>query len=214
MNAVDEFVVYDNIQYTKKGWINRNRILVNGKDTYMNIPLKNDSDYLDVRDRYLAGNWELERKKLLNKIKESYRKAPYYETAFEVFEMCVMFDETNLFKFIFNSLKVLKKYLQISTNQIVSSTVPINHNLKAEEKVIAISKARQANTYINPIGGTELYNKDTFEKENIKLCFLKGDNIIYKQFDNEFIPSLSILDVMMFNSIQQIQGYLNSYNLF
>ena len=61
MNAADEFVVYDNIKYTKKGWINRNRILVNGSDAYINFPLKKDSDYLDVKDRSgKVVNWGVE----------------------------------------------------------------------------------------------------------------------------------------------------------
>ena len=68
MNAVDEFVVYDNIEFTKKGWINRNRILVNGKDAFITISLKKDSDYLDVRDRYLADSWSSDRVKMLNRM--------------------------------------------------------------------------------------------------------------------------------------------------
>lgn len=63
MNAVDTFVVYDNIEFTKKGWINRNRILVNGKDAFISIPLKKDSDYLQVNERYLADSWGDEKKK-------------------------------------------------------------------------------------------------------------------------------------------------------
>src|SRR5438445_505000 len=86
INAVDEFVVYDNIEFTKKGWINRNRILVNGKDAYITIPLKKDSDYLNVNERWLADVWTVERKKLLNRITESYRKAPYYESIYNLAE--------------------------------------------------------------------------------------------------------------------------------
>src|SRR4030042_5533275 len=79
MNAVDEFVIYDNIEFSKKGWINRNRILVNGKDSYITIPLKKDSDYLDVRDRYLAETWSSEKIKMLKRIIGSYRKAPRFD---------------------------------------------------------------------------------------------------------------------------------------
>ena len=74
MNAVDEFVIYDNIEFTKKGWINRNRILVNGRDSFITVPLKKDSDYLDVRDRYLADSWPSERVTILYRIKQSYRR--------------------------------------------------------------------------------------------------------------------------------------------
>ena len=166
MNAVDEFVIYDNIKYTKKGWINRNRILVNGKDDYINLPLKKDSDYLDVRDRSLAEIWLAERTKMLNRIKESYKKSPYFEYTYPVIEKCIFFEETNLFKFIFNSLNVIKDHLEIPGSFIVFSTIPIDHALKAEEKVIAICKAKKADVYINPIGGVELYDKDVFKRRN------------------------------------------------
>ena len=68
IKSVDEFVIYDNIQYTKKGWINRNRILVNGTDYLISLPLKKDSDYLNVVDRQLAESWEKDRTKLLTLI--------------------------------------------------------------------------------------------------------------------------------------------------
>src|SRR5689334_1147970 len=86
MNAVDEFVVYDNIEYTKKGWINRNRILEDGTDSYITIPLKKDSDYLDVRDRRLAESWPTEKRKMLNRIIQSYRKAPYFNSVYPMIE--------------------------------------------------------------------------------------------------------------------------------
>src|SRR5688572_4948402 len=86
MNAVDEFVIYDNIEFTKRGWINRNRILVNGKPVFITLPLRNDSDYLHVKDRFLADNWVLHRKKNLNRIVESYNKAPLFASAFPIIE--------------------------------------------------------------------------------------------------------------------------------
>ncbi len=213
MNIADEFVVYDNIEFTKKGWINRNRILVNGRDRYITIPLKKDSDYLNVVDRHLATNWSNERTKMLNRITESYRRAPEFEIIFPKIESCIMFEETNLFKFIFNSLVAIKNHLEIKSTLVVSSSIPVDHNLKAEKKIIEICKLRKANTYINPIGGINLYNKDTFNREDIKLNFLKSSNITYRQFDNEFIPWLSIIDVMMFNPKEKIKEFLNSYEL-
>src|SRR5438270_13289718 len=103
MNAVDQFIIYDNIQFTKKGWINRNMILLNGIDTYISFPLRKDSDYLNVDERYLANNWEQERIKILDKISRSYFKAPYYTTVYPLVEECILFRNTNLFHFILNS---------------------------------------------------------------------------------------------------------------
>ena len=138
MNAVDEFVIYDNIQFSKKGWINRNRILVNGTDAYLTLPLKKDSDYLDVKDRYLSDDWNIERKKITNRITESYRKAPNYITVFPIIEEIINFENKNLFQFILNSLMLINKYLDIKTPLIPSSTIAINHELKSEKKVIAL----------------------------------------------------------------------------
>ncbi len=213
MNIADEFVVYDNIEFTKKGWINRNRILVNGKDDYITIPIKKDSDYLNVIDRYLAENWAAERIKLLNRITESYRKAPEFDNVFPLIKSCIMYEEANLFKFIYNSLTTVKEFLEIQSSIIVSSSIPISHDLKAEKKIIEICKSRQASTYINPIGGLNLYDKNKFSTEGIELNFLKSSEITYNQFDNEFVPWLSIIDVMMFNEKEKIAKYLNAFEL-
>jgi hypothetical protein len=214
INAVDEFIIYDNIQFTKKGWINRNRILVNGTDEYITIPLKKDSDFLDIKDRYLSQEWINERKKILNRITESYRKASHFNIIYPIIERIMMYEDKNLFAFIFNSLKELNQYLDIKTPLIVSSIISINHDLKAENKVIELCKARKAKTYINPIGGDELYNKETFKNKGLELKFLKANNITYPQFKNDFVSFLSIIDVMMFNSLEDIKLIINKdYNL-
>lgn len=213
INAVDEFVVYDNIEFTKKGWINRNRILVNGRPSYITIPLQKDSDYLDVKKRHLSGIWDKEKKKILNRISESYKKAPYFEEAYPVIDKCINVDETNLFEFILYSLKNINSYLNIDTPIIKSSTIPIDHSLKAEKKVISICKERKANKYFNPIGGLALYSKIRFHESNIQLSFLKTNNIKYDQGNNVFIPNLSIIDVLMNNSESEIINHLNSYKI-
>lgn len=214
INAVDEFVLYDNIEYTKKGWINRNRILVNGTDAMISLPLKKDSDYLYVNERFLADTWEVERKKILNRITESYRKAPHFKETFAVLEKCIMNEDRNLFKFILHSIQTVMQYLNIDTKLVVSSSIPIDHQLKSEEKLMAICKHIEADIYINPIGGLELYNKERFSDHNLELQFQKANNITYTQFNNEFIPWLSIIDVMMFNNLEEIHSKLESYSLY
>jgi WbqC-like protein family len=175
------------------------------------LPLKKDSDYLDVRDRFLADTWDNDKTKLLNRINESYRKAPFYNPAIEVIGEILKSGERNLFKFIFDSLAVVNQYLGIKTKMIVSSSVNIDHSLKSSERVMAICKARKADKYINPIGGLELYHKDDFKKNGIELNFLSTKEIRYDQFKNEFVPWLSIIDVMMFNSKEKIRDYLENY---
>ena len=213
MNAVDEFVLYDNIQFIKNGWVNRNRVLVNEKASYITVPLKNDSHSVNIHNRYLAHTWPIERKKFLNKIHYSYRSAPFYNQVFSVIESAVLFEETNLFNFILNSQKTIKDYLEILTSFVISSTLAIDHSLKGQEKVITICKNRNADTYINSIGGIDLYDKNEFKKYGIELKFHKMQDIIYKQFNNDFVPSLSIIDVMMFNSPNEIKKMLKQYDL-
>lgn len=214
INSADEFIIYDNIQYTKKGWINRNRILVNGSEAFVTLPLKKDSDYAAIKDRYLSNDWPTERKKIINRIKESYRKAPQFSIIFPLIESILMQEEKNLFKFILHSIVQLNLFLEIKTPIVISSSIDINHDLKAENKVIALCKARHADKYINPIGGITLYNKDHFMAQGIELQFIKACNITYPQFENEFVPFLSIIDVLMFNPLTDvIQIIKNEYDL-
>jgi hypothetical protein len=210
VSAVDRFIVYDNIQYTKKGWINRNRILVNGKDEYITLPLKKGSDYLNVDQRVLADTFEQDAQATLRKIAGVYRKAPHFRDVFPLLEAIYRYDNPNLFQFIFHSLKEVCRYLQIGTELVVSSTIAIDHGLRAEEKVKALCKAVGADVYVNPIGGTELYTRADFASLGIDLQFLKANPIEYKQFNHPFVPWLSVLDVMMFNSTQQVREYLDT----
>jgi hypothetical protein len=213
INSVDEFIIYDNIQYTKKGWINRNRILCNGSDKLITLPLKKDSDFKDVFERKLSDTWIDDRNKILNLIKTSYRKAPFFNDVFEIVQKCLLYDNQNLFNFIFNSIKIINEYLEIKTKMILSSSVNIDHSLKSKHKVIAICKEMNATTYINAIGGVDLYDKDEFLENKIFLNFIKSNSLNYKQFDNEFIPWLSIIDVMMFNSKNRVMELINSYSI-
>jgi hypothetical protein len=210
MNYVDEFVIYDNIEYTKRGWINRNRILVNGKDEFISIPLKKDSDFLNINERYLADNWNNSRNKLFNKIKENYKRAPFFKDIFPLIERVLTNHETNLFSFLSESLIELKSYLEIETSIVHSSKIDIDSKLKRDKKVLAICKTCGAEQYINPIGGVELYDKATFLANDIELFFIKTHDIVYKQYDNNFIPNLSIIDIMMFNSKEKIKYFLNN----
>tara|TARA_B110000977_G_C11052215_1_gene482739 strand:+ start:626 stop:1336 length:711 start_codon:yes stop_codon:yes gene_type:complete len=210
IKSVDEFVIYDNIQYTKKGWINRNRILSNGEDKILTIPIKKDSDYLNIQDRIIADSWSKDKNKLLNTINNSYKKSPQFNNIFPIVHECLSSLEVNLFKFILNSLTILNSYLEIKTKIITSSDISIDHSLKSQDKVMAICKNLKATTYVNAIGGQELYNVEDFSNKDIKLKFVKSNPLVYKQYKNEFIPWLSILDVLFFNDKKDIIKYLNN----
>jgi len=213
INAVDKFVIYDNIQFTRKGWINRNRILVNGKDEFITIPIKKDSDYLNIDRRQLAETFSDDKQKILRRVKDSYRKAPYFERVFPIIEGLFDYGSMNLFLYVFNSVKQVCKYLEINTEFIVSSTVDIDHSLKSEQRVLAIASKINAQIYVNPIGGLELYSAENFGLSGIALKFIQSNPFVYKQFENEFVPWLSILDVIMFNSKEEIKEKLLSFTL-
>lgn len=208
INSVDVFVVYDNIKYTKKGWINRNRMLASGTDRVFSIPLKKDSDSLDIHERQLAIDFN--RTKLLNQFKDAYRKAPEHEAVLNFLQDVLMFEDANLFGFLHASILKVCQYLGITTKIVASSALDIDHSLKSQSKVIALCQAVGATTYINPIGGVELYSPDTFSSSGIKLNFLRSKSWEYGQLDNPFVPWLSIIDVMMFNSIENVRKQLSS----
>jgi hypothetical protein len=213
MNHVDKFVVYDNIKYTKKGWINRNRMLVNGTDQIFSLPIKKGSDYLNIDERFLADNFHKESQKTLKKIQASYSKAPYFDEVYPLINRIFEFQDDNLFRFILNSIHLVKSYIKIPTEILVSSNLEIDHMLASQEKVIEISRSLGATIYVNPIGGIDLYKKMDFKKSGVDLQFLKTEFDFYKQFDYEFISGLSILDVLMFNSPQQVMNSLGKYDL-
>jgi WbqC-like protein family len=210
--AVDLFVVYDNIKYTKKGWINRNRMLVNGKDEIFSVPLKSDSDSLDVCARTIAADFN--REKLLNKIISAYRRAPHFEETISLVQDIVNHKEYNLFHYLHHAIAKTCAHLQIETDIKVSSEIMIDHSLPSQDKVLALCRAVDAKTYVNPIGGTDLYSEDAFKLQNIDLKFIRAKPFEYVQFDAPFIPWLSIIDVMMFCPKAAItEQYLQNYEL-
>lgn len=214
MDMVDEFVIYDNIEFSRASWIRRNRMLQNGKDVYFTLPIKKDSDFLDVDQRYLADNFDKEAGRLVRRIESNYSKAPFFKEFFPIVEKIIYYEERNLFDYILNSVVKIKEYLNIATPILTLSKFGKDiQRLRAQDKVISVCKALQATHYINSSGGTHLYDSESFQKENIELLFFRAKQFEYPQFDNDFIPFLSILDVCMFNSVAQVQEYLNHYEI-
>ena len=101
----------------------------------------------------------------------------------------------------------------MDTKFIYLSDLQGNTTLKAQERTIDICKRLDADQYINAIGGQKLYSKEVFKKHGIKLNFIKTDLVEYRQFHNEFLPNLSIIDIMMFNSKKEIKEMLQKYVL-
>ncbi len=208
ISAVDLFIVYDNIKYTKKGWINRNRMLRNGTDVMFSLPLKSDSDSLDVCERELASDFD--RRKLLNQFREAYRRAPYFAKTFPLVEQIVQCEDTNLFRFLHHSIVKICDYLNIATEIRVSSEITIDHGLKNQEKVLALCEAVGAGTYVNAIGGIDLYSNEVFREKGVDLKFIQSKPFEYVQFGDALVPWLSIIDVMMFNPLDTVQASVST----
>jgi hypothetical protein len=212
INAVDKFVMLDDVNYINRGWINRNRILINGKPQLISIPLKEASQNKLINEIEIVNDQKW-RGKLLKTLQHNYRKAPFYQDVFPLIEKIILNKEQNISTFIFASVIDINVYLEIKTFIEPSSAKYHTKHLKAEQKIVNICIQEKATTYINPIGGTELYSKQLFKDHNINLFFLKTDEIMYNQNFSNFIPYLSIIDVMMFNSKNDIKEMLNKYKL-
>lgn len=212
MNAVDKYVIYDDVNFIKGGWINRNRILMNGEGKIINMQMHNASPNMLINEVGVLGN-PIYNKKLLKTIESCYKKAPQYSNVFPVIKDIITKDNGNLAQYLEYSIRQICAYLSIDTEIIVSSAINKKNDLRGQDKVIEICKVLGANEYFNAIGGQDLYSYDDFAAKDIKLSFLKTRTVEYNQFNNEFVPNLSIIDVMMFNSIEQIQDMLVAYEL-
>lgn len=209
INAVDKFVIYDDVNFIKGGWINRNRILLNDASFMVNIPMEGASSFKRINEINIGKNKE----KILLTIQQAYKKAPFYNKIYPLIFEIIMHDNNNLALFIANSLIKVSEYFQINTEIILSSDIKKNNELKAQEKVISICKVLGATEYYNSFGGQELYSKENFAENGLTLNFIKTRPFIYTQYKNQFIPWLSMIDVMMFNSPDVIHEMLISYDL-
>jgi hypothetical protein len=212
INAVDKFVVYDDVFFIKQGWINRNRIIVSDKEHLFTIPVKDLSSYKLIKETKVDNNGKWN-KKFFKTLEQSYKKAAYFKETFGVIKN--VFDKNRLFikELSFQSIKQICAYLGINTEFVESSDIYKNAYLTGQERILDICNKENAQQYINPIGGMGLYSKDVFFENGSILKFLKTKNIVYKQLGDEFFPNLSIIDVMMFNSVDKIRKLLNEYEL-
>lgn len=209
ISAVDQFVIYDDVNYIKQGWINRNRIIVNGKEHLFTLELRGASSFKLINEIGVGEN----KKKIRTTIEQAYKKSPFYKDGFALISEILGNSESNLALFLENSIRKIAAWLELRSHVLVSSQLVKNSELKGQDKVLAICKALDAKHYINPIGGIALYQKERFAEEGVQLSFLKTDSIVYKQYRNEFFSSLSIVDVMMFNGFEKTKELLNRYVL-
>lgn len=211
INAVDVFIISDDYNYIERGWINRNRILENGKAKYFNIEIEHASSTKKINELYLSDSFKKEEK--LMRLRSAYRKAPYFDAGFALMEKIFSCEDKNLAVFLEHSIRCICDYLDIRTKFVRSSEIPNNSSYKKEFRIYDQCRFVGADIYINAIGGQKLYSYEQFKEQGIKLGFIQTGDIHYKQLWYDFEPGLSIIDVIMFNSKEEIQQMLKQYTI-
>lgn len=206
LHAVDEFIFLDDVKYIKRGWINRNKFLTNmGEKKYITIPVNNettDKDVLEVQTVLGEG----EQTELLNKMSEWYSKAPFFDQVFPIFEHVILYESEYICDLSMLSIQKTAEYLGLVKSFDRSSLIQNPKNFKREERIIQISRKKSVKNYINAPGGKEIYDIDYFKERGIQLRFLIPGRVKYRRFKQQFSDSLSILDIMMFNSPETIRN--------
>lgn len=230
---VDEFILYDDVSFIKKGWVNRNNVLINGNPFLLNVPLKGKSSFKKINEIELLEDpaW---RKKMLRDLQVNYKQAKYFNDVYPILEKVINYPTAKLSELNFQSIKCVSDYLGLPTKIVTgdSGFADIEHKLKSEildetifpdtklthwirktVRIIEICRKKNAQAYFNPIGGLGLYSKEEFLLNKIDLKFIKSRSIVYKQFNHEFVPNLSIIDVLMFNSVDEVNLLLDEFDL-
>jgi hypothetical protein len=215
MQAADRFVVYDDVAFMKQGWIARNRILIHGEPSFFAVPIKHASSFVSIRDTKIDDGPQHREwgQKLLKTFDNAYRRAPEFARVFPLVESVFAKPATHVAELAVASLKAVAAYLDIDVEWVETSGAYGNAALSGEDRVLAICRAEGASEYINPSGGRELYDRDRFAAEGVRLSFLQPKPIEYRQFNGPFVPWLSIIDVLMFNGRDATRLMLDRYDL-
>ena len=211
MQAADIFVVYDNAQFMKGGWINRNRILgATGVQTFT-LQLSGASANKKINEIDIGGN----RAKIFRTLEQTYAKAPYGPETLDYVERCFAFEDSNLARFTENSLRELAGFLNIHAKFMTASHLEFDYQASAQDKVLSICEALDATHYINAEGGRELYDQPSFEAAGIKLRFLEHKPTEYSQFRRKgaFEPRLSVIDALANIGSKGVTELLNDFTL-
>ncbi|QGH34061.1 hypothetical protein GI584_08525 [Gracilibacillus salitolerans] len=214
IHAVDAFVIYDDVQYIKRGFINRNKILVNKNEHLFTFSVNKAPRDYKINERFYSEAFFKQKENFLHTIDRNYKFSKNFNEIYRLLVNILEVDiKNNVAKINYFTIKAIAKYLDIKTTFLFSSDLPVPTGLKGQDRILAINSLTDSQHYINAIGGEELYTQDVFSKNNIDLNFLQTKPIEYNQNTDQFIPNLSIIDVLMHNSREQVHELLNSYIL-
>lgn len=215
INTVDEFILFDTPQFIRHGWIDRNRVLkLNGETFYIKVPLVKHKRETRI-NKIIINNRIDWKAKLFAQLTHYKRSAKYYSCVVQLLESIFQKEYNSIIDLNYNSLLEICKYLEINTQIWIWSKMEIKIDaVKApDEWALNICKKIKANKYYNLPGGKSFFNKNKYEDESIELKFLESELINYKQFNNEFVPWLSIIDVLMFNNKEEVKKMLYQFKL-
>lgn len=208
----DIFVFYDDVNFIKQGWINRNRILINHQPRYLTVPCSKASSYSRICQVRHAMDERI-RTKLLRTVCTAYRSAPYFKQVFPLFQQVIEAEMESISGIAAASIRQTCRYLDLKVEFKYSSQEYANEHLGRADRLIDICRNEQCDIYVNSAGGRSLYNEEKFASGGIQLQFLAPDIIPYRQFGKGFVPGLSILDIMMFNSVGKVREMLQHYHV-
>jgi hypothetical protein len=211
IDSVDKFLLYNDVNYINRGWINRNRLLVNGKEHLFTIPLSRASQNKLIYEIELADDtWKA---KLLRKVEQSYSKAPQYREVYSLLLRVLNASTQKLDDFIYNSIEIVSEFLSLKSTLGRTSDQYGNCDLKGAERILDICRQEKAKTYVNAVGGMSLYSRDMFAQHGVELLFLQPLSIKYPQWGQDFVPGLSIVDTLMFNDKNTVKRLLKEKKL-
>ncbi len=212
IKSVDRFILFDDAQYIRHGWINRNRVLKPGDGwQYILAPLQKHKQKDLIKDIEIKTGSEW-KERILRQLEHYRKKAPFYHEAIQLIEECLGSTETNITRFNAFCLNLVCQCMEIPFKVEISSEMNFDYSNvnDAGEWALRICEQLKATEYINPPGGKELFDPDKFNMANINLTFLFPVLEQYDQKRNAFEAGLSIIDVLMFNGIEKTRQMMGA----
>jgi len=212
----DQWIVFDPVQFRRKTWMTRNRVLkAGGGAKYINLKVASHSRYTLIKDICLPEDHNRFEHLIRNLDAYKLLKAPYYDKVLDVLRECYAFKSDSLVKFLSECLTQTCHYIGIPFQHEIYSNMKLEHPEATHpmDWSLYICQSLGASEYLNPPGGRAFFNTNRFKEAGIEFYYYEQILPEYNQNSSEFMDGLSIIDVMMFNSPEQIKKMLLQYRL-
>jgi hypothetical protein len=209
VESVNSFVFYDDVNYIKRGFINRNNILLGNQSHRFTVPVLKASQNKLINELVFIENVD----DILTKIELAYKKAPFFSDIFRIVQNVLCSQNRSVDYIASNSISSVFKYLERDKAFYLSSNLRYDRQKSAADKLIAIGNILHFKKYVNSLGGIDLYKKDYFLSQGIDLSFIHMNEYAYNQSNKNFVPNLSMIDVLMWNSPEEVNHLLGNYEI-